>query len=124
MRDEVNKVLEAARSAKAIGSSEDAKVLLYASKEELRSKLSSFNSENQIDELRYLFRVSQVELLDSNDAIESAEFNSTSDLAKIGVLKADGEKCERCWNYSTRVGEFEDDPTICERCNDALVGKF
>ena len=124
LRDEVNKVLEAARSAKAIGSSEDAKVLLYASKEELRSKLSSFNSENQIDELRYLFRVSQVELLNSNDAIESAEFNSTSDLVEIGVLKADGEKCERCWNYSTRVGEFEDDPNICERCNDALVGKF
>ncbi len=124
LRDEVNKVLEAARSAKAIGSSEDAKVLLYASEEELRSKLLSFNSDNKIDELRYLFRVSQVEILDSNNAIESAEFNSTSEPVKIGVLKADGEKCERCWNYSIQVGTFEENPTICERCNDALIGKF
>ena len=33
---------------------------------------------------------------------------------------ADGSKCERCWNYSVRVGEFEKYPTVCERCIEAL----
>ncbi len=34
----------------------------------------------------------------------------------VEVRKADGLKCERCWNYSTRVGEDRNNPTVCERC--------
>ncbi|HJU93652.1 MAG TPA: zinc finger domain-containing protein, partial [Pyrinomonadaceae bacterium] len=34
----------------------------------------------------------------------------------ITVARADGEKCERCWNYSTHVGESETYPSVCERC--------
>jgi len=37
------------------------------------------------------------------------------------VQKADGKKCERCWNYSTRVGENSRYPTVCERCSEALA---
>jgi isoleucyl-tRNA synthetase len=39
---------------------------------------------------------------------------------EIQIKRADGTKCERCWNYSTRVGEFERYPTVCERCAAAL----
>jgi isoleucyl-tRNA synthetase len=42
------------------------------------------------------------------------------DALKVEIQKADGQKCERCWNYSTRVGEFEKYPTVCERCAEAL----
>ena len=35
---------------------------------------------------------------------------------KIGVEKADGAKCERCWNYSTAVGTHAKHPTLCNRC--------
>jgi isoleucyl-tRNA synthetase len=45
--------------------------------------------------------------------------NGTSGV-HIEVKKADGPKCERCWNYSTHVGENETYPTICERCSAAL----
>ena len=38
----------------------------------------------------------------------------------VAIQKADGQKCERCWNYSVRVGEFERYPTVCERCAEAL----
>lgn len=38
----------------------------------------------------------------------------------MAVLRADGAKCERCWNYSTHVGESADYPTVCERCVKAL----
>jgi isoleucyl-tRNA synthetase len=39
---------------------------------------------------------------------------------QIRVERAHGKKCERCWNYSTRVGESADYPTLCERCVAAL----
>jgi isoleucyl-tRNA synthetase len=35
---------------------------------------------------------------------------------KVEVAKADGEKCERCWNYTTDVGVNEAYPGACGRC--------
>ncbi|MCU0535072.1 MAG: isoleucine--tRNA ligase [Hydrococcus sp. Prado102] len=129
IRTEVNKVMEQARTDKAIGASLDAKVLLYVSDESLRKRLESLNpsdslSGNRVDELRYFFLASQVELVKSAEAITQANYKSESAIASIGIVKAEGQKCDRCWNYSTHVGEFPEDPTICERCNAALVGKF
>ena len=34
----------------------------------------------------------------------------------IGVARADGMKCERCWNYSLQVGSFTEHPTLCAHC--------
>jgi isoleucyl-tRNA synthetase len=101
IRDEVLKALEEARNAKQIGSSLEAKVVLTADAKTTRFLADFF------DQLRYIFIVSQVEVH------EGDEF-------RVDVQKADGEKCERCWNYSTRVGEFDRWPTVCERCNEAL----
>ncbi|CCI16652.1 Isoleucyl-tRNA synthetase [Microcystis aeruginosa PCC 9806] len=129
LRTEVNKVMETARNDKAIGASLEAKVLLYVPDETLQQELELFNNcdsltGNKVDELRYLFLSSQVELVSDISAIQTAEYKGESDLVSVGIVKADGEKCDRCWNYSTQVGKFADDPTICERCNAALKGEF
>jgi isoleucyl-tRNA synthetase len=87
--------------AKRIGSSLEAKVILGASGDALE-----LLRKHQKD-LRYLFIVSQVELGEAKGL-------------SITVSVADGKKCERCWNYSTRVGESEVYPTVCERCVAAL----
>jgi len=101
IRDDVLGALEEARVAKQIGSSLEAKVTLTAFRETL-ALLRKYEKD-----LRYLFIVSQVELRQGNEV-------------SINVSVADGEKCERCWNYSTRVGESEAYPTVCERCVAAL----
>ncbi len=130
IRQEVNKVLEQARSDKEIGSSLEAKLLLYVADADLRQKLAAMNPANslndgdRVDELRYLFLTSQVELLDQPDALEGLKYSSQADDLGIGVVNADGEKCDRCWNYSTYVGKSEAHPTICERCEQALEGQF
>ena len=124
IRTEVNKVLEQARVDKSIGSSLEAKVLLFVSDEAKVSVESLKESSNGVDELRYLFITSQVELLDSQERLSGLKYNLQSDGLGIGVVDADGEKCERCWNYSTHVGEFTEHPTICERCVSALAGEF
>ena len=101
IRDEVLKALEAARNEKQIGSSLEAKVILTTDKPTTMFLLDHFT------ELRYIFIVSQVEVHEG-------------ETFAVRIEKADGEKCERCWNYSTRVGEFEKYPTVCERCSEAL----
>jgi isoleucyl-tRNA synthetase len=102
LRDEVLKKLEEARTAKVIGSSLEAKVILTVDKATTAFLLSYY------EDLRYIFIVSQVEVHEG-------------DSLNVEIQKADGAKCERCWNYSVRVGESEKYPTVCERCAAALV---
>ncbi|NER78330.1 MAG: isoleucine--tRNA ligase [Leptolyngbya sp. SIO1D8] len=131
VRQEVNKVLEQARAEKAIGSSLEAKVLLYVADADFRQTLKALNPADSVaadsvhvDELRYLFLVSQVEILDSADKLAGLKYSSEADDLGIGVVDAEGQKCDRCWNYSTHVGESAEHPTICERCIEALADQF
>ena len=101
IRDEVLKALESARDDKQIGSSLEAKVVLTTDAATTRQLLDYY------DQLRYIFIVSQVEVHEGN-------------AFAVKIEKADGQKCERCWNYSTRVGEFKKYGSVCERCNEAL----
>jgi isoleucyl-tRNA synthetase len=105
VRDQVLGSLEAARTAKEIGSSLEARVELLTS-----GSTHDLLLAHQKD-LRYLFIVSQVDLKNANDGASGVE---------VKVHRADGEKCERCWNYSTQVGASLKYPTVCERCVVAL----
>lgn len=127
IRTEVNKVLELARTEKMIGSSLEAKVLLYVADTQLHQLLQQLNptsSSTNVDELRYLFITSQVELLDSPAPLAGVKHTFQSDALGVGVVQAEGEKCDRCWNYSIHVGESAEHPLLCERCIPALVGQF
>jgi isoleucyl-tRNA synthetase len=64
-----------------------------------------------------LFIVSQVEL--ASELIPDSPSTELLDL-RVRVEEAAGGKCERCWNYSPRVGEDARYPTVCERCVAAL----
>jgi isoleucyl-tRNA synthetase len=107
VRDDVLKKLEEARNAKLIGGPLEAQIKLQAA-DPLYSVLARHR-----DQLRYLFIVSSVTLE------QSPSGNGSSGLT-VTVAKADGQKCERCWNYSTHVGEDREYPTVCERCSPVL----
>jgi isoleucyl-tRNA synthetase len=106
VREEALKALEVARQNKEIGSALEAKLKLSAS-EPLYSVLAA-----HLPQLRALLIVSGVSL-------EQKSTNGSGAVA-VQVSRADGQKCERCWNYSVHVGENKDYPTICERCTAAL----
>lgn len=129
IRTEVNKVMERARIDKIIGSSLEAKVLLHVPDTVWREVLQTLNPRdalvgNGVDELRYLFLASQVELVESIEAIAPLPYQAAVEGLGIGLTHADGHKCDRCWNYSERVGESESDPLLCERCVPALAGHW
>jgi len=111
VRGEVLKALEVARNEKRINSGLEAKVFLGGNPE-LRAKLK-----HHLAQLPELFIVSQVDFLTAG----APEFKSELvPSLQVSIQKADGGKCERCWNYSTRVGENARYPTVCERCSAAL----
>jgi isoleucyl-tRNA synthetase len=106
VRETVLKALEEARNQKLIGGNLQAQVTLTAA-DPVYSTLQRFK-----DDLRYFFIVSAVEL-------KKAAGNGDTPVA-VQVSKAPGEKCERCWNFSTHVGEDKEYPAVCERCSAVL----
>lgn len=126
LRTDVNKVLEQARIEKMIGSSLEAKALIHIPHKQLGDAIKAFNpvKGNGIDELRYLLLTSQVEILDSAEGLQGLEYTTQTEDWVIGIVKADGQKCDRCWNYSIHVGESVEHPLICDRCVAALAGEF
>nr|WP_247650147.1 isoleucine--tRNA ligase [Cylindrospermopsis raciborskii] len=132
LRTDVNKVLEQVRMEKKIGSSLEAKILVYIanSHSQLSQTIQDFNSQrdgeigNGVDELRYLLIASQVEIVEDLAQLSQLQYTTTTENWTIGVVNAEGEKCDRCWNYSTQTGESSDHPLLCERCVLALAGEF
>jgi isoleucyl-tRNA synthetase len=110
VRDEANKALESKRKDKVIGNSLEAKLVFYAADEE-RDLLSRY-----ADFLPALFIVSEVEIRSDGEAAGDAFLSALIPGLAVGVAKASGKKCERCWNWSVKVGTFKDQPEVCERC--------
>jgi isoleucyl-tRNA synthetase len=108
--------LEQARAAKTIGGGLEAKVHLHANAE--LAGLQNLLEERQ-SVLPALFIVSQV-VIDSGASEGALQTEVLPGLA-IKIERADGKKCERCWNYSIHVGENARYPTVCERCTAALA---
>jgi isoleucyl-tRNA synthetase len=129
VRSEVNRVAEAARKNKLIGSSLEARVVISTDSQELFTTLEKYSQQsNGVDELRYLFICSQVQLektmqkaSSEDEGIESVEIPEVGNF-QVQILRANGTRCERCWNYCESVGTFEDHPQICERCHPLVQG--
>jgi len=113
VREEVLKAMEPARAAKIISSGLEARVTLNASGD-LVDLLRRYSAS-----LPALFIVSQIEI--ATGPLEGAAPAVPIEGLQILVERAKGAKCERCWNYSTHVGESADYPTLCERCVAALT---
>ena len=112
IRDTVMKFLEIKREKDIIGSSLEAKIVLYTENDELKS----FIREN-IDLFPALFKVSQAEVADSR----GEDMEKAQDLPlEILIKKADGEKCPRCWNFSEKVGSSKEFPELCQRCSSVM----
>ena len=102
VRDDVNKALEESRNEKVIGKSLEAAVEVYSNDAEEVELLNSVANLNQF------FIVSKVAVKE-NDGV-------AYDLATVKVTKAEGHRCERCWNIVDEVNE----EGLCPRCASIL----
>ncbi len=114
IRDEANKAMEIKRKEKFIGNSLEAKLIFYA-KDEIHDLLIEYK-----DFLPTLFIVSDASVQNYQDASRDIYTSQNLKDLSIQVERADGAKCERCWNWSVKVGSFDEHPQICERCYHAI----
>ncbi len=101
--------LEHERKLGKIGKALEAKVDILA-REDYYKVLSRY-----ADSLKELFNVSQVSL-------HGARTTDDSDALPVvaEVFPADGQKCNRCWNYRTDVAACGPWQNVCGRCQTAL----
>jgi isoleucyl-tRNA synthetase len=104
IRGLVTKALEEQRKGGALGQSLEARVKLAASGRD--AEILAGIGERGLCEM---FIVSQVEVT-----------AGSGELA-VTVEKARGDKCGRCWNFSEKVGSFDDHPALCDRCHDVVA---
>lgn len=116
VRGEVNKVIEQARADKRVGGSLEAAVTLYADSD-LAAKLNALG-----DELRFVLLTSGAQVADYAQAMEDAQPSEILKGLKVALRKADGEKCPRCWHYTTDVGQVAEHAEICGRCVSNVAG--
>ena len=75
--------------------------------------------EDKLELLAEICIVSGLRLVDREDD-DMVRAETVPDL-RIGVGKARGEKCERCWTWSESVGSIAEHPTICVRCAEVVM---
>ena len=114
VRTVVQGALEKQRRDKIIGSSLEAKVILQGTTDKYET-LKKYEGD-----LATLFIVSQVEVTHAAFTSEGNEASDESLGIMVQVGKAEGQKCDRCWNYRSAVGSFADHPTLCDRCVEAV----
>jgi len=107
LRRSVLVALETARTSKKISGALEARVILNGAHNDapLWKQYARW--------LPALFIVSQVHIDEPGVPVSKDEC--------LSIERAEGTKCERCWNYSTHVGENSEYPTVCERCTAALA---
>ena len=110
VRREVAKALETARAQKLIGSGLEARVRIESAPEDVPGLLGAKRAL-----LPTLFIVSRVDLEGGGGERVRYESQDIPGLV-IGVDRAPGEKCERCWTRSEEVGRDPAHPTLCARC--------
>ena len=130
VRDRALKALEAERKASKIGKALEAKARVSAWGERLRYL------RNYTSSLKEIFNVSEVEIADITSAEMPAvyglerpgggfggaldSFKDPVEDFRVEIFRADGIKCERCWNYRTDTAQFGPWSTVCGRCANAL----
>lgn len=112
LREQVLPELEKARQAKTIGKALEAQVRLG-----LTDGVTTWVVDHLLP-LQELLNVSQIKT-----AHQPATATNGKDLQgfpSVEVVRAEGQKCERCWHYESDVGQESDHATLCARCVTAV----
>ena len=109
LRADVLKAIEIVRRNNEIGSAQQARVVIEVNDE------NHYLDKYYADEFAKLFIVSDAKVVKS---LEDVTYEG--EVAKVKVIKAEGTKCDRCWNIVDHTYETEEGEHVCERCHEVI----
>lgn len=108
-REVVTRAIEPLRADKKVGSSLEVAVYIKSDDEKVLRMAES--------DLADIFITSQAYLTDSAPSDVLNEYSEEG--TTVWVVKAEGEKCERCWKFR-KLGEHAGHETLCSDCFEAI----
>ena len=135
IRKKVSKKIEELRNEKQIRSSLEAKVhlhlnatLLFEFLTPIKNELVDFfivsevilesNASEQIESEQIKSEQIKSKQIDSSKNLSFAILEEELEALEVVASKADGNKCVRCWRFSTQIGKLL--PDICSRCAEVV----
>jgi isoleucyl-tRNA synthetase len=112
VRRVVTGAIEIKRAEKEVRSSLEAAPVVYINDEDLRELIGSTVFED--------ICITSAVTLSEGRAPDDAFILEDVEGVAVKVEKADGEKCERCWKYTTDVGSDTEHETVCHRCAEVV----
>ena len=105
-----------AKKDKLVGASLEAEVTLYVS-DSLMANLAKLE-----DELRFVLITSVAELKPLSEKSGDV-FDSEVEGLFVAIKASEAKKCERCWHYTSDVGQHEGHDDLCGRCVENVDGQ-
>ena len=124
MRVEINKAIEGCRNKQIIGAAIETEVN-YLPEDKLVNDsltwLKKFGNKD-VDLFRDWLIVSNFQVV--SDLAEDSLITENNELGKIQILKADGQKCDRCWHYQKETFTGIQNTKLCKRCSNIINLEF
>ena len=113
----VSKALEEKRKENIIGSSLDADITIYCSRD-------LYNTLNALgEELKFIFITSSSSLKNIDEYNSSKIISLNNSKIAIDIINSKNVKCERCWHKCKTVGQNKKYENICFRCISNVYGE-
>ncbi len=108
VREAAMKKIEDKRNEKLVKHPYEAAVSIRYSSEALHAVMEKYKGD-----LAEIFIVSYVET-----SRQGASAGAWDENLEVQAVKAEGEKCGRCWRYSDTTGKNQEHPGLCARCSE------
>ena len=124
LRVEINKAIEGCRNKQIIGAALETGVNYLPEDKLVKDSLiwlERFGNED-VDLFRDWLIVSNFKVV--SNLAESSLVIDNNKLGKIQILKADGQKCDRCWHYQKETYNGIQNTKLCKRCSNIINLEF
>ena len=124
MRVEINKAIEGCRNKQMIGSALETEVNYLPNDNVVKDSLTwlkNFGNED-VDLFRDWLIVSNFQVV--TDLVDNSLVIENDELGKIQILKAHGQKCDRCWHYQKETFSGIQNTKLCKRCSNIINLEF
>ncbi len=124
LRFEINKAIEGCRTKQIIGAALETEVNYLPENsviEDALKWLKRFGNED-VDLYSDWLIISNFKVV--SNLVEDALITEDNDLGKIQILKARGQKCDRCWHYQKETFDGIQNTKLCKRCSKIINLEF
>ncbi|AIQ94307.1 isoleucine--tRNA ligase [Prochlorococcus sp. MIT 0604] len=120
LRVEINKAIEGCRNKQIIGAALETEVNYLPEDKFVKDSLTWLKKfgNHDVDLFRDWLIVSDFQVV--SDLAENSLILENNELGKIQILKAHGQKCDRCWHYQKEIFSGIQNTKLCKRCSNII----